>query len=326
MKIGLPLALAVAHAVLLGTASAPLLRAQDDSTAELSALAERYVAAYNAKKIDDMLALFTVEAEMLDEIDERSASGPEEIRAIFESSFKQFPDRKISLDVESVREIARNVVIEKGIARFSGDVPNEEGDAVAYAAVLVKDAEKGWLIASSRELAVESPADDPITALPSLAGDWVMQGEQMQMELSLAFTPSGRALVGSAFVTTPSEGTMETEIRIGYDPSISQVRWWTFDDVGGFAQGTWQPMEDGAWLVRSSGVTADGETNSATQILKLETEDVIQWNSTLRFLDGKALPDLELRLVRRPPTPSVSLEATAPDAPAPTGAKSSSPQ
>jgi uncharacterized protein (TIGR02246 family) len=323
MKTGLSLLLAA----LLGITLAPALPAQDDSTADLSAVAERYVAAYNAKKLDDILALFTPSAEMLDEIDGLSASGPEEIRAIFESSFSKFPDRKIALDVGSVREIAKGVVIEEGIARFSGDVPNEEGDSVAYAAVLVKDAEKGWLIASSRELAVESPEEDPITTLPQLAGEWVMQGEQMQMELVLDYTPSGRALIGSAFITTPAEGTMETEIRIGYDASVSQVRWWTFDDVGGFSQGTWQQLEDGSWLVRTNGVTADGESTSAIQTLAMETEDVIQWNSTHRFMNGQPLPDAELRLVRRPPAPSLSLETGSdPAAAAPTEAAPSNPQ
>ncbi len=304
MKTGLTFLLAA----LLGIALVPGLPAQDDSTTELSAFAERYVAAYNAKKLDDILALFSPSAEMIDEIDGLSASGPDEIRAIFESSFTKFPDRQIALDVVSVREIAKNVVIEEGVARFSGEVPNEEGDAVAYAAVLVKDPEKGWLIASSRELEVESHVEDPMTALPPLAGEWVMQGEQMQMELVLDYTPSGRALIGSAFITTPAEGTMETEIRIGYDASVSQVRWWTFDDVGGFAQGTWQQLEDGSWLVRTNGVTADGETTSAIQTLSLETEDVIVWNSTHRFMNGQTQPDAELRLVRRPPAPSLSLE------------------
>jgi uncharacterized protein (TIGR02246 family) len=312
MKTGLSLLLAA----LLGITLAPGLRAQDDSTADLSAVAERYVAAYNAKKLDDILALFSPSAEMIDEIDGLSASGPEEIRAIFESSFSKFPDRQIALDVVSVREIAKNVVIEEGLARFSGEVPNEEGDAVAYAAVLVKDPEKGWLIASSRELEVETHAEDPMNMLPPLAGEWVMQGEQMQMELVLDYTPSGRALIGSAFITTPAEGTMETEIRIGYDASVSQVRWWTFDDVGGFAQGTWQPLDDGSWLVRTNGVTADGETTSAIQTLGMETEDVLLWKSTHRFMNGQSLPDTELRLVRRPPAPSLSLESGNDPAPA----------
>jgi uncharacterized protein (TIGR02246 family) len=303
-------------AVLLGTSLSPAVPAQDGSTTELSEVAERYVAAYNAKKLDDILVLFTPSAEMIDEIDGLSASGLDEIRGIFERSFSKFPDRQIALDVVSVREIASNVVIEEGVARFSGEVPNEEGDAVAYAAVLVKDPEKGWRIASSRELAVESHVEDPMKALPPLAGEWVLQGEQMQMELVLDYTPSGRALIGSAFITTPAEGTMETEIRIGYDASVSQVRWWTFDDVGGFAQGTWQPLADGSWLVRTNGVTADGESTSAIQTLAMETEDVILWKSTHRFMNGQAQPEVELRLVRRPPAPALPLEtgpATAAD-------------
>ncbi len=114
MKTGLTFLLAA----LLGIALVPGLPAQDDSTAELSAVAERYVAAYNAKKLDDILALFSPSAEMIDEIDGLSASGPDEIRAIFESSFSKFPDRQIALDVASVREIAKNVVIEEGSRVF----------------------------------------------------------------------------------------------------------------------------------------------------------------------------------------------------------------
>src|SRR5690606_35277300 len=110
---------------------------EDPAATELSRVAERYVAAYNGKKLDDILALFTPEAEMIDEIDTLSASGTEEIRSIFERSFAKYPDRRIALDVLSVRQIAENVVAEEGIARFSGEIPNEEGDAVAYAAVIV---------------------------------------------------------------------------------------------------------------------------------------------------------------------------------------------
>jgi len=289
------------------------LSAQDDPAVDLSRVAEKYVAAYNGKKIDDVLALFTSECEMIDEIDAVSACGIDEIRDIFETSFTKYPDRRISLEVLSVREVAANVVIEEGIARFSGEVPNEEGDSVAYSAVLVKDTEKGWLIASSREIATDSPDGDPLDGLYPLEGEWFMQGDHMQMELDLSLAPSGRYLIGSAYVTTPSEGTMENEIRIGFDPSLGQVRWWTFDDLGGFSEGTWQRIEEG-WLIRTNGVTADGETTSAIQELTFTNSDTIVWTSSRRFLAGEAQPDVEIRLKRRPPAPSLSFD------PAPTEA------
>lgn len=283
----------------------PLSAQDQDPAAELAGVAERFVAAYNEKNLENIIALYTPDAEMIDEIDGLSASGVDAIQSIFESSFSKFPDRRIALEVIDVRQVADNVVIEEGITRFSGEVPNEEGDAIAYSAVLVKHPEKGWLIASSREIAAKSTFVDPLEGLYPLQGDWILQGDQMQMELSLALSNSGRFLVGNAYTSTPDAGTMETEIRIGFDPSMNQVRWWTFDDLGGFGQGPWQAIENG-WLVRSSGVTSDGEVTAAIQRLTFEGNDTILWDSTDRFLNGVSLPDLQLRLVRRPPAPSFS--------------------
>lgn len=301
MRIGFPPLLAL----LFGASLFPLAAQEEDPAPQLAGVAERFVAAYNEKNLGNILALYTTDAEMIDEIDGLSASGIDAIQSIFESSFSKYPDRRIALEVIDVRQVADNVVIEEGITRFSGEVPNEEGDAVAYSAVLVKHPERGWLIASSREIAAKSTYVDPLEGLYPLEGDWILQGDQMQMELSLALSSSGRFLVGNAYTSTPDAGTMETEIRIGFDPSMNQVRWWTFDDLGGFGQGPWQAIENG-WLVRSSGVTADGEVTAAIQRLTFEGSDTILWESTDRFLNGVAQPDLQLRLVRRPPAPSFS--------------------
>ena len=320
MRIGFPPLLAL----LCGASLLTLSAQEQDPAPELAGVAERFVAAYNEKNLENILALYTGDAEMIDEIDGLSASGIDAIRSIFESSFSKYPDRRIALEVIDVRQVATNVVIEEGITRFSGEVPNEEGDAIAYSAVLVKDPEKGWLIASSREIAAKSAFVDPLEGLYPLEGDWILQGEQMQMELSLALSNSGRFLVGRAVTSTPDAGAMETELRIGYDPSMDQVRWWTFDELGGFGQGPWQAIENG-WLVRSSGVTADGEVTAAIQRLTFEENDTILWDSTNRFLNGVAQPDLELRLVRRPPAPSFSFigpdESGEPEASAPAAAE-----
>lgn len=98
---------------------------------------------------------------------------------------------------------------------------------------------------------------------------------------------------------------MSTQIRIGYDGASDQIRWWTFDDAGGFSSGIWHEVEDG-WVVKSSGVTADGETNSAVQKLKFDGETTISWESTYRFLNGEPLPDVLMHIVKRPPAPALT--------------------
>lgn len=303
----------LAFPLIAGLSHAPLA-AQDDPVAELTGFAESFVAAYNEKDLDAIVALYTEEAEIVDEDDSSLVSGRGEIRELFSDSFAEAPDRQVALEVLSVRQIAENLVVEEGVAQFSDSGEGEADSEISYSAILVKSGDEGWLIATSRELFTDIVETDPLEPLALLEGDWIMQGDQMQMELSLQFSPSGRTLQGSAFVTTPAEGIMETEIRIGYDAARRQIRWWTFDEEGGFAQGSWQPLED-SWLVRTNGVTATGETNSAIQELTFEDDDTVSWKSTHRFLDGVALPDSDLRLVRLPPAPSLSFEAVVePDA------------
>lgn len=303
------------HTVLyLGLALTPVLSIQaqegdDPEAIALSKLAHRYVAAYNDKKIDDMLALFTPEAEMIDEIDGVAASGLDEIRETFEKSFQHYPDRKIELETVSVREIASNLVIEEGVATFSGEAPNEEGDAASYSAILINHPEKGWRIASSRKLPVEMGTVEPLVELYPLLGEWIYQGEQMNIEYNVNLGPSDRSLLGHAIVTSPSEGTSEVAIRIAYDGAAHQIRWWSFDDFGGFSEGTWDKEGD-SWIIRTKGVTANGERTSQLQKLTFSDNDhAISWETTHHFVNGELQPDDSLRLVRRPPAPAFPVEA-----------------
>jgi len=292
-----------------------VLPAQDEDIAELSSIAEKFVAAYNAKDLEAIGSLYTSRAELVDNGNVVYASGSEEIEAVFEKSFTELPDRKAALDVLSVREISDGVVIEEGIAYFSDESDESDFDVVSYSAVLVEEEGNGWLIASSRELRTEEESPDLISELYSLVGDWILHGDQLVMTLSLDLTASGNFLVGNARTTTPDEGDMTTDIRIGVDPSSGQVYWWTFDEAGGFAQGNWQKSEDG-WLVQTNGTSAEGEKTSAVQNLTFENEDTIVWSSTHRFIAGEGQPDAQLRLVRRPPEPSLNLSNANKDEPA----------
>ncbi len=295
------------------------LTAEDDPLPLLASLAQDYVKAYNEKDLDAVLAFYTPDAEMLSPEDSILVAGIDAIREVFSNSFSEYPGRRIALDVSSVRQVAPTLVVEEGVARFSDEEGKEEAWMMPYAAFLLRGEDGSWRIASTREL----PGDggegetgiDPLEGLRGLVGEWILQTDGMQMDLFVYESHTGAYLLGESTITTPAEGEMTTELRIGYDPLANQVRWWTFDEEGGFAGGPWQQVED-RWLVRSSGVTADGESSSALQELTFESDDIIVWRSTHRFLEGVSQPDLELRLVRRPPPPAVFSDGDG-DAPPP---------
>jgi hypothetical protein len=125
------------------------------------------------------------------------------------------------------------------------------------------------------------------------------------MDLSMDFDASGNFLIGEAVATDGDGDVQTTSIRIGWNPACSSVFWWTFDSAGGNASGQWT-REDDDWLIRTSGVTADAETNAATQRLSFDGPDTLVWKSTDRVMGGEAQPDLELKFVRRAPDAAAS--------------------
>jgi hypothetical protein len=85
---------------------------------------------------------------------------------------------------------------------------------------------------------------------------------------------------------------------IGWDAAAKQVRSWTFDSDGGFAEGSWTKKND-RWFIRKSGVLADGSQASSFNILRYLNDDAFSIQSVQRTVDGEILPNInEIRVVR----------------------------
>ena len=95
-----------------------------------------------------------------------------------------------------------------------------------------------------------------------------------------------------------AEGIDEGTQIIGWDPVIGQVRSWTFDSSGGFAQGAWSNSK-GRWYVHKKGTTADGKTTTAVNHVTPVDENTFAFQSTQRTLAGQLLPNLNEVLVVR---------------------------
>src|SRR5262249_30308071 len=91
--------------------------------------------------------------------------------------------------------------------------------------------------------------------------------------------------------------------RIGWDPLTRQIKSWVFDSEGGHGEGLWSRDGD-RWVVKATGVRADGKVVSTTNIITYVNKDKALWASVDRGLGGDALPDVEeFALVRKPPKP-----------------------
>jgi uncharacterized protein (TIGR02246 family) len=273
--------------------------------AGLEKAAADFVVAYNNKDASAIAALFTENGEMADITGKELTSGRAEIQARYEEIFAGNPP-KMAVEVDSVRLVAPSLAIEDGTVHLTpADDENAPPRSSTYTAVLMRNAEGVWQIASTRDL---KDATDSAGQLADLAevlkGEWTCRtGEGVQLDLAFGWDASGKFLSGEMLTTAADAEPQEGTIRIGWNAARKSIVSWMFDAAGGSTMGIWTPTEDG-WLIRAEGTTADGETLNAIQQLTPESKDTLIWAATNRVIDGEIQPDKTLRIVRQAPEPS----------------------
>jgi hypothetical protein len=86
--------------------------------------------------------------------------------------------------------------------------------------------------------------------------------------------------------------------RIGWDAASKQLRSWTFESDGGYAEGAWIP--DGEkWVNRVSAVTRTGSLMTSTTVVTRVDADTLTWQSKEQVMDGKSLPDSPVVTMKR---------------------------
>lgn len=265
----------------------------------LGKAAARFVEAYNKKDAEGVAALFLPNAEMMTR-DGDVVRGRAEILARYTEIFEGDDVPQVALEASEVRMVAPGVAIEDGVIHFTDPDESEPVKSISYSATQVKQADGSWLIASTRDQLEVTPPSEHLKPLANLSGDWTFSSDDLRMELSMDFDSGGNFLLGEATATDGDGDVQTTSIRIGWNPACSSIFWWTFDSAGGNGSGQWT-RNGSEWLIRSSGITADAETNSATQRMSFDGPDTIVWKSTDRVMGGEPQPDVELRFVRRAP-------------------------
>jgi uncharacterized protein (TIGR02246 family) len=296
------------HACLaLALLSSSGLRAEEDVSPEIAGLqqaASDFVLAYNGKDAAAIAALFTENAEITGLKGEIKASGRAEIQATYAETLSAADAPSVAIEVDSVRLVGKDLAIEDGTVHFTPPGDNAPARSTTYTAVLQKSGGDAWLIASTRDLGDATDAAGQLADLAeTLKGDWTCQKDGMRLDFAFGWDGSGKFVAGEMLATAPDAEPQTTTLRIGWDAARKTVTWWSFDDGGGFAKGDWTAV-DGGWLIRTEGSTADGEATSANQTLETEGKDTLIWTASDRLVDGRELPDVEMRIVRQAPEPA----------------------
>jgi uncharacterized protein (TIGR02246 family) len=263
---------------------------------------DAFAKAYNQREAGLVSAHFTTDAEYVDELGNVS-QGRAAIEKSLAEFFTQNPASKLQMTIDSIRFISPGVAIEDGRTTITH---SDDADAIEtlYTTLHVKTDGK-WLAASIRDHAPKNHVthSSQLEKLSWLIGDWVDEGHESLVTFSCQPVDKGNFLLRKFTVLISGQESMSGTQRIGWDPLTGKLRAWIFDSEGGHAEGTWHRDGD-KWILKSTGVTADGQPASSTSIYTFVNAHSMTWQSVDHEIAGVQLPDSEVvTIVRQAPIP-----------------------
>jgi uncharacterized protein (TIGR02246 family) len=256
-----------------------------------------YEEAYARADVEALAAHFTEDAEYTSD-DGRTFNGNAAIQACLRDAFNTNKGSKILIQVDSVKPLSPDVLVEKG----STTVVSKSGDQVGarYTAVHVKKDDQ-WKI--SQLIETPLPEVTPMERLAELSwliGHWEEADEDagVTVHSHYQWARGGNFITRSVTVKRGGEPVLEGWQIIGWDPVAESIRSWTFDDAGGHSGGLWT-REGQRWLARETGYAPDGSRTSADQTITQTRDDKFFWESANRTLDGDPQPAISRIEIQR---------------------------
>lgn len=286
LLMSLALCVATSCTVTLAQGSAPAAskKAIDAPESAVRKSANEFSEAF--KKQDDkaIAKLWTPNA-VYEDVTGTEHRGRDAIQQVYRAFFEANPGGELVIDIESIRQVTPNVVVEHGQTAI---VPPPAGAPAKseYTAVHVKQNDGKWLLDSVRDSLVDVPTTyGELQHLELLTGDYSADHNGAEIDLSSTWNPNKSYLERRFVVDRGGKKSTSTEI-IGWDPVTKQVTSWTFSGDGARNVGTWTPLEDG-WVVRNRGITTGGVPTSSVDYWAPLFDGALGWRSTQRTANGQ---------------------------------------
>jgi uncharacterized protein (TIGR02246 family) len=257
-----------------------------------------YVQAFNRHDAKSLADQWSPDAIYLNRSTGEEVVGRASIAEQFAALFKEQPELKAEVDVESIQFISPNVAVERGRTRLLA--PNAEPEEIEYAAVDVKRDGK-WLLDRVTDKATELVPShyEQLKVLEWMVGKWTGNADNAQVELDCDWTKNQNFLTRAFRISIDGDTDLSGMQIIGWDPAEKTIRCWTFDSKGTFAEATWE-QSGGRWFMRNRGTLPDGRTASMVNVMKQVDANSFTWQTIERTAGDELLPNIdEIQLVRR---------------------------
>ena len=215
----------------------------------------------------------------------------------------------MTMSTDSIRTLSPGIVVEDGATTITFSDSMKTINTL-FTAIHVKASGK-WLVASLRDQVVKEPKKHSIELrqMSWLLGDWVDEGEDATVHFSCEAVDQGNFLMRQFKIMVAGQYAMKGTQRIGWDPILNRFRAWTFDSEGAFSEGMWHHEGD-RWVLKSYGVTSEGQTASSTSVYTFVNSHTMTWQSIHHEIDGEQLPDSRIvTIVRNAPVPLSAVAA-----------------
>lgn len=269
---------------------------ESGDAAAIRAASAAFVEAFNKKDSKAVVEFWTPEGEYVDE-DGEIVRGRSAIETRYNEFFKEMPNAKLRLTVDSVRVLGSTAAIEEGQS-FVEPAPSGARGIHKYTAVYLKTDGK-WRMVSLRDTWEESPDENVNLAdLEFLIGKWVAEEHGARSE-SVCRWIADKKFVERQYTTRHVDGTTASGLQIiGWDAQSNSIRSWNFSPDGSYATGLWSPVEDG-WRAEIQGTTSDGTPTSTVNFLIKLDDNAYSWQSVQRQIGGQPLPDTGEIVIKR---------------------------
>lgn len=278
--------LAVALAVAVTGQPAADPRVAD--AAGLKATAASLREAFAARDPAALAARFTADGETHTE-GEDPVRGRDAITKLFADFFRDNPKAALTSTPESVRFLGKDLAVVVGRFRMTPE-PGAEPVPSRYEFLFTREAGH-WLIAAAREWPDE-PTVTPVSLADVnwLVGEWAAKSGTKEVRTKFTLEGNKKFIRGQFTISEDGQPTVNGTQVITFDAAQGVIRSWLFEDTGTFGESTWHKVGK-HWENEAIGVTPDGTTVTALNVLTPVDADHFTWQSVRRAADGEPLPD-----------------------------------
>jgi uncharacterized protein (TIGR02246 family) len=272
-------------------------KSQSEAEQAVRKAAQDFDTAFNSGNADRIAALWTADAEYVDE-DGHRYEGRDMIKKEYAEFFAGNPHAKIRSATDSVRLVNATTAIEDGRAMLEPPPAGAPGTS-RYTAVYVQQDGGKWLLSSVHDMRVERPSNyHQLDDFEWIIGTWHAANGNMRMETKCRWL-ANKSFIERTYVVSDAGLPTSSGLQIiGWDPDLQQLCSWTFSSDAGHAKNVWRP-QGGGWVSQSSGVQGDGTKTTGVTSLRRIDDNTLGWRSTDRTVGGVRLPDLQEVILKR---------------------------